>query len=354
MKKSLISLGLLTALAFSVNAQDATTTTTTTTTGTTAPSGSEFKPSAGNITVEVLASSPFAGDGDVFKLSGSETGMPSLRFRYFLSEKMAFRLNFAIDAAKYKQDLGSKTETSGSQLGSNTNSTASGNTTPDAYKLSSNRFMVAIAPGLEFHKGVSERLSVYYGAYIDFAMQSAKGKITATPGSSSSSGISNGNAGSSSTSSIAGEYSYEIKGQNLGQLSDLSSPATGAFSTTNDGDITSPSFGNNRSITDLRRNAARSFTRIGLMGVLGADYYITKGLYLGLEVSWGYANTSFKKVTTEEKVTNINNVTINSNGGPAAPMADIISGSSKVEENKDSSWNIAPAVNAAFRFGFWF
>lgn len=347
MKKSLISLGLITALALSANAQDATTTTTTTTTGTAsaAPSGSEFKPSAGNITVEVLATSPFAGSGKPFDLSGSETGIPSLRFRYFINESLAFRLNFVIDASKSKQDLGSTNDNSSSTTGIGVNNSASGTNTPTQYKLSSNRFLVAIAPGLEFHKGVSERLSVYYGAYIDFAMQSAKGKITGTPGTSSGSGSFNGAAGSFSSSST-GDYSYEVKGQNLGDLSDLGpvtdwTAANGATFNKKDGDA-------------LRQDGARAYTRLGLMGVLGADYYITKGLYLGLEVSWGYANTSYKKVIAEEKYTLINTTTTqNGVPNPSVP-APVTTGSSKVTENKDSNWNIAPAVNAAFRFGFWF
>jgi len=344
MKKSLITLSFLSLIAFSVNAQDAA--------PAVAPSGSEFKPSAGNITVEVLASSPFAGSGNPFQLSGSETGIPALRFRYFINESLAFRLNFVIDAARYKQDLGSKTDLSGNQTG-NANSSATGSTTPTTYTLTSNRFLVAIAPGLEFHKGVSERLSVYYGAYIDFALQSAKGKITGKPGSSSGTTNNNGTVGSTTTSAVAGEYSYEVKGQNLGTLEELSSP-TADFNATNAGVITRPSFGTNKTITDLRNEGGRGFTRLGLMGVLGADYYITKGLYLGLEVSWGFANTSYKKVTVEEKATRINTSTTNAQGTTPTTPADIISGSSKTEENKDSNWNIAPAVNGAFRLGFWF
>ncbi len=346
MKKSLISLGLFTALALSVNAQDATTTAP----AAALPSGSEFKPSAGNITVEVLAASPFSGGGATpFSLSGSETGIPSLRFRYFINESLAFRLNFSIDASKSNQDLGSTQDFSNSTTGTGVNTSNSGSTTPTQYKLNSNRFMVAIAPGLEFHKAVSERLSVYYGGYIDFAMQSAKGKITGTPGSSSTSGSNNGTPLSGSQSTT-GDYTYEVKGQNLGDLSDLG-PATDWSS--NGTNLVSPTF-NKKNGDALRNDGARAYTRLGIMGVLGADYYITKGLYLGLEVSWGYANTAYKKVTAEEKYTLINTTTTtNGTPTPAVP-APVTTGSSKVTENKDNNWNIAPAVNAAFRFGFWF
>jgi hypothetical protein len=289
--------------------------------------------------------------------------MPSLRFRYFISESLAFRLNFAIDAAKSNVDFGTKTDITGSSSSLTGSTSISGSTTPAAYKLTSNRFMVAIAPGLEIHKGISERLSVYYGAYIDFAMQSAKGKITGTPGSRTVSSTTSPATGAPTTvtiteSSVAGEYSYEVKGQNLGDdLSDLTSPTTD-FAVTATGDVTSPSFGTTSTGNDLRANGNRAFTRLGLIGVLGADYYITKGLYLGLEVSWGYTNYMYKKVTVDEKITDINTSTTTTTTGapvinPTTPDP-VITYSNKVEENKDNNWNITPAVNAAFRFGFWF
>jgi outer membrane protein W len=345
MKKTLLSIGILSAMAFSANAQDV------------APAGSEFKPSAGNITVEMTALSPFSGGGAApFDLNRDALRNPYLRFRYFLSDGLAFRLQLGINASKSKQDFGGKTEFSGSETGTNTNNSGSSTTTSPSFKVSSNSFLVAIAPGLEVHKGISERLSVYYGAYIDFAMQSAKGKIEGKPGSSSSTASTAAGTGSSSTSAVAGEYSYEVKGQNFGDVNDLGLEApTGTWSVNPaTGAVTSPAFGAGNTADALRPDGQRGFTRLGLVGVLGADYYITKGIYLGVEVSWGWTNYMYKKVSVEEKATNINNST-NTNGtvSPATP-ANVVSGTRKVEENKDSNWNITPAANLAFRLGFWF
>lgn len=348
MKKSFLSLGLLATLALSANAQDVAT-------------GSEFKPTAGNITVELNMSSPFAtgnpfgfGTSNYFG-TGAQSAVPALRFRYFLSDGLAFRLNFAIVANRYKQDFGN-TSTDNYTAVPNT---GSGTATPATFKVTSSNTLVNISPGLEIHKDVSERLSVYYGAFIDFATQSAKGKVEGTTGTFNESDIIGG-AATTSNVTTGGSYSYEVKGASFGNINNLASPLNNSVSTDNpwsvdgSGVITGPRFGSAANTPDGIRNAAsRGFTRIGLVGVIGADYYITKALYLGVETGWGFATTSFKKITVKENATEISRTTV-ATGGSSVTPANPATSSRQVVENKDSQLQFTPVVNAAFRFGFWF
>lgn len=296
MKKSFLTLGLLSSLAFAANAQDA------------ATSSSEFKPTAGNVTVELTAQSPFAS-GSPFNLDRG-----GLRFRYFLNDNLAVRVGFLIGSSSQKQDFGGKDETS-SVAGT---TTTGNNATLNNVVVKSSSFTVSILPGLEVHKNISERLSVYYGGYIDFTTQSAKASIEASAGSNSP-------VGGTSSSNFDGSYKYEVKGDNFGNINNLANPIG------NTGNVTVPGLANNR-----------AFTRIGLTGVVGADYYITKGLYLGVEAGWGFSSTSYKKVT--QKTTD----TIVPTGTTTA------SDTRTVEANKDSAFNLGTSVTTAFRFGFWF
>lgn len=318
MKKTFLSLGILSAFAMNVNAQDAAST-------------SEFKPSAGNITVEVNANSPFKGSDEMFSLNNS-----ALRFRYFLSDGLALRLGIRIAGNRQKQDYGYTTDYSGNTTG-NTPSSANGSSSSNpSYKASTSNTLVAIMPGIEVHKNVSERLSVYYGGYIDFALQTARGKVEGTPTSTNSSTT----PGTSNSTSASGSYTYEIKGNDL-NLSSTAPAPNGNWDASN-ASLTSPA-------NLPARGGNRAYTRFGVAGVLGADFYVTKALYLGLEVGVGVASTSYKKVTITENATDI--VTTTNGVTPTTPVSSY--NSTRVE-NKDTQFDVAPTVNSSFRLGFWF
>ncbi len=311
MKKTILSLGLLSAMAFAANAQDAAT----------VPAESGFKPGAGNITVEVLASTPFAS-ANTFNLNNNQ-----LRFRYFLSETMAFRLGFAINNNSFKNDYSTKTETSVSNNGNTANSTSNSNNNNGTVTIKSRNLDIVFTPGIEFHKGVSERLSVYYGAYALVAFGSAKGTIEVTPGSNKTVNTSPAGTQTTTGTEFAGSYKYEIKGS--GFVNNGVNPYDG-----NTG-VTVP-------------NLNRATNRLGLNLVIGADYYITKALYLGLECSWGLTASTSKKYTTE-----LSN-SLRSFAAGSSDVANPQNTSVKTEVAKSTSTSIAPAVNGAFRFGFWF
>ena len=332
MKKSLISLSLITALALSVNAQDATTTTTTTTTGmgAAAPSGSEFKPSAGNVTFELNAQSPFsAGGGSPFSLNNG------LRFRYFISEDLAFRINFAIVRSGFSRTYNntSTSTTTSPAVGSTPSTTVTSTTVDNSIIVKSRQFEFNIAPGLEKHKNISERLSVYYGAYLDFTINSKKGSIEVTPGSSTSLSTAAGSTPTNSTN-FTGSFKEEIKGAYYGDKA----PETATFAS------------GTQTFTGPKRDANSGFTRIGLFGVIGADYYITKALYLGVEAGWGLSNTSYKAV----EVTRSGSIGAGITSGGSTPTAPTEFSTKNDGKKGARSLTITPTVNAAFRFGFWF
>lgn len=326
MKKTLLSIGLLSAMAFVANAQDA---------ATVAPSSSELK--AGNVTVELNMSSPFSGGGAApFELSNN-----ALRFRYFTSETMAFRLGFSLDRSGFNNTYGDKTETTTSSTQGGTTITNSSTTESNKINVKSSEFQFSIMPGVEFHKLVSDRLSVYYGGYLEITSNSKKSSIEVTSGSESSSTTTPGVAPSSSTK-FSGSYKEEWKGARIEEFD----TEAGAFTT---------ALGANGSLGTVSTGQERStpgFFRYGLIGVTGADFYFTKGLYLGVELGWGFTATSFKAV----EYTRTNSTTTGTNSAtPAAvitPVQDDVK-ETDLDKNK-SGLQLAPFANAQFRLGFRF
>lgn len=296
MKKTILSLGLLSAMAFAANAQDAAT----------APAASDIK--AGNVTVELNMSSPFSGGGsDPFTLSNNV-----LRFRYFMGETTAIRLGFSIDRSGFNNTYGVKTETS--------NTAGTGTTTDNMVNLKSSMFQFSIMPGVEKHVMVSERLSAYYGGYIELTSNSQKSKAEVTSGS-------NAPAGGTSTNNFDGSYTKEWKGGML----EAPEAADVKFATAT-------------GLAGVNKADGNGFFRFGLIGVVGADYYFTKGLYLGVEAGWGLTSTSYKalEVTTTSSARAV---------GAAESTTTIKA--TDLEKNK-SGLQLAPFANGAFRFGFRF
>ncbi len=81
---------------------------------------------------------------------------------------------------------------------------------------------------------------------------------------------------------------------------------------------------------------ANGYTSFGLGILTGADFYITKSLYLGVEGSLVFTSINYK-----DKVTKVENTTgIGSN--------------SDLTEEQGSAFNINSNANATFRIGYWF
>ncbi|NEM99231.1 hypothetical protein [Pontibacter burrus] len=126
MKSKLIAVALFVATAFNAQAQETTTTVT----------ASNVKPTAGNVTTEVL----FNDLGNISLNNGL------LRARYFTSDQFAYRLSLGVN---YNYDK----------------------IADDAH---SRVFGISLAPGIEKHFAGTNRLSPYIGAELPIRMQSAK------------------------------------------------------------------------------------------------------------------------------------------------------------------------------------
>lgn len=159
--------------------------------------------------------------------------------------------------------------------------TSSSTTTPDVKNQGtpneteledkSSSFGFSLNPGIEMHWEGTDRLSPYYGAELRFSTLST----TSTD--------------------------QELDG--VGPTSSYESETTGGSTT------------------------------FGLNLLLGADYYISKSLYLGTEVGFGFSSTS----TADDEVTNAT--------GPGTATVTTVNG---------SSFNLGPNFNSSIRLGFLF
>ena len=291
-------------LALAANAQKMDTITT----------SSPFK--SGNITVEVNVTSPFAGTtGQPFSLSNNNiSNMSGLRFRYFFSETLALRLGFNVSRSGFNNSYGTQTDVSYTGTAANTNTAST--IKDNELNIKSNSFTFSIMPGIEIHKLVSERLSVYYGGYVELTSTSSHSMATISPGSDAT-----------GSALFDGTYTEEWKGAYV--------DGTPTYTKT--------SVPGNNNISGLNQSVP-GYLRLSMVGVVGADYYFTKGLYLGLEVGWGITSTTYKKVqhiVTSSAVTHGSAIT-----GTTTTYSDI---------DKDKSGiQLSPYANASFRFGFRF
>lgn len=89
----------------------------------------------------------------------------------------------------------------------------------------------------------------------------------------------------------------------------------------------------NRTKTTVKN--ANGFFSIGGSLLSGVDFYMFKNMYLGAEFGLSFTYMSQNDIETSNEVI----------GGPAIPNSTTTGG---------SSFNITPAANASFRFGYWF
>lgn len=274
-----------------------------------------FMPVKGDKTFEIEAVSPFsAGGASPFSLNNA-----SLRFRYFLSDKMAFRTNFSLDIASESKKLGGGTQSSTNV--SQGTSTSVTNTLTEG-NASNNTLGFSIMPGLEFHKSVAKRLDVYYGAVLDITLKSksAMAEISKS-GRSGAVGV--------TEDYFKGTEKVEISGANFDDISNVE--INGA---------TSPS----ASLSGTASGTDKGFFRLGLGGVLGTDFYFMKGAYIGIEVTYGLGINTNSAVTT----------TFSSDIQPVASTT-VNSFNSVVNDSPSSgSFNLVPNTTAAFRLGVKF
>ena len=133
MKKKVLLIAAIAAGVFtttSVNAQD-----------------DSFKPVGGEKNVEV----------NFTPLGGSPISINNLRFRYFMSSDMAFRVGFSVSSSS-----------------STTPEEVMDGTEEVELEDKSSSFGVSINPGIEKHFAGTDRLSPYVGAVLNFSMLNTK------------------------------------------------------------------------------------------------------------------------------------------------------------------------------------
>lgn len=205
----------------------------------------DFKPAGGEKNVEV----------NFTPMGNAPISINNLRFRYFSSSDMAFRVGFSVSS--------SSTTTPDVKNQGTSNETE--------LEDKSSTFGLSINPGIEKHFEGTDRLSPYVGAVLNFSMLSTKDVDEELDG-------------------VTATSSYE-------------SETTGGSTT------------------------------FGLNLVLGTDWYISKHLYLGTEVGFGFSTTSIG----DDEVTNAT--------GPDTETVTTVNG---------SSFNLGPNFNSAIRLGFLF
>lgn len=199
----------------------------------------DFKPSGGEKNIEV----------NFTPLGNAPISISNLRFRYFASSDMAYRLGFSVSSS------------------SETGITLAGTDNDVELEDKDSEFAVTLNPGIEKHFEGTDRLSPYVGAELNFTMINEK-----------------------QTQEVLNDDGDGVGGENE----------------TTDGS-----------------------TLFGLNLVLGADWYFSEHIYMGTEVGFGFASTSYKDT-------------------------EATSGSTTTTTPNGSDFNFGPTFNSAIRLGFLF
>lgn len=212
----------------------------------------DFKPVAGDVTTE------FGLTGGInntdFKLTDGAAGL--LRFRYFNTEKVAYRLGFNVSSTNDKKNAyGVDANQKGTFTQKATN--------------------VLINLGIEKHFTGTDRLSPYVGGDILF-------------------GTGSGTETAENTTNKGATYTKDVFNETKGP----------------------------------------GYVSFGLRGVVGADYYIAKRMYLGVEAGLGLVYEKEGKTKTTTTAAGVTTTTEHKSAG--------------------SSFNIKPSVITGVRVGFAF
>jgi hypothetical protein len=188
--------------------------------------------------------------------------MPGFRFRYFFSEKLALRttigLNF--DHDKFSRDYYDENEYGYYKR------ITSGNTT---YKNRNTTF--SIAPGLEYHFGNFERMSLYVGGELFLGFTTSKSTVEIFSDELYY-----------TRPYYGGDYflDYQLHTERTIEAKNCYYYSSGYYS-------------------EFRQNAPLSF---GLNALMGMDFYIYRGLYMGAELGLGYTFDTFLKGYYKETI----------------------------------------------------
>jgi len=272
----------------------------------------QYKPEKGNFTTE-LQFSLFNINAKVdyydetAEFSTGPFTMAGLRFRYFFSEKLALRatLGFDFNHNKVEKNLDDvresyyfKDEITGEYTAKNRYSTFS------------------IAPGLEYHFGNWERMSLYAGGELLFGVRTSKSTIEE-------------NADIMRYERDYWDYEYYFREKIHSERSIETKNCASAY--------LCDDWGCGYRYT---QNAPMF---VGLNVLFGMDFYLYKGLYMGAEFGLGYTYQTYLKGSVKATETTTYN------GG----IPEKISEELKLEDDI-SSGNFSVRYNPMIRFGWRF
>jgi hypothetical protein len=283
----------------------------------------QYKPVKGSFTTE-LQFSPFNININIdvnnenFGLSTGPFTMPALRLRYFFSNKLALRtslnLNFDNDKAVINLDY--------TEYSYNNNNLKFVRTGELTVKNSFNTF--SIAPGLEYHFGDWERMSLYIGGELFFGITTSKTTVDEET-----------------------EAMIYIRDYWNGNYEDYSFYGSNTTTITIEMKNCSERYYDKYPYYDyyyFSQNAPKTF---GVNAVFGMDLYIYKGLYMGAEFGLGY---TFKTYLNGSYKGDIVSVTTPVNGTPDIQKTE----TDEKFEDKITSGNLNFRYNPMIRFGWRF
>jgi len=237
----------------------------------------DLNPTAKNFSVEV--------DFTPFNQT-TPISINSFKGKYFIDNKTALRIGFNFDNGNNSFE-----------------EPASTNSDSPLYDKTSEKYTVfGISPGFEIHFLESTRVSPYFGFQINY-----ENKISKATYEEYERGEYNGN-----------DYDYTL---NKTEYKNSWRTISTYTQNTNWGTQTYTSQG----------IGERGYSSLGANLILGADFYIVKHLYLGLELGFGYNSVRYKEIEIDSE-----------------SAQDVV----KYPESKTSEFGLN--VNNAIRLGFWF
>ena len=280
----------------------------------------QYKPVKGNFTTEMQLSflsinAQINMDYEAFSYSTGPLSMQGLRFRYFISDKVALRATLGMNFNDH-------------QVERNIDETRHLWINPSYFELvvtgesiekRSNKTF-SFAPGLEYHFGDWERMSLYVGGELFFGRTTTSSELDVK-----------------TEALMYYQNNSEVYfGMHHSELSIKSKNCVVNYN----------SYNANFEIYGVRQNAPIFY---GINLLMGMDFYIYKSLYMGAEFGLGYTYDTYLKGTYEGSY--IQTITP-SGGGPVINLND--DSIDEKMEDKISSSNFSVVYNPMIRIGWRF
>ncbi|MCL2074717.1 MAG: hypothetical protein FWH18_12415 [Marinilabiliaceae bacterium] len=275
----------------------------------------QYKPVKGNFTTEMQLSllsinAKIDINNESIDYSSGPLSMQGLRFRYFVSDKLALRASLGLNFNNFHAER-------------EIDETAHMWSSPYYFKLvetgesiektSSRTF--SIAPGIEYHFGDWERMSLYVGCELFWGKTSISSSLDIT----------------TDALMYLENYDDEFYGMYHTEVSVNSENCTAGYN-------------NYYDYYEIRQNAPMFY---GVNLLMGMDFYVYQNLYLGAEFGLGYTFNTYLKGSYDEK----NIQVITPDRGTPEITEDLFE---KKLEDKIKSTNFNVRYNPMIRIGWRF